>query len=503
MDWLSPLTTSKHVYNTLQSRSVPQQLLWAAAAALIGLSMAVLPPFTAFLLLGILTLFGLSVYQPFALFAALLVLAPLRVLILTESPLQLPLDIGQILLLAFVVLWSLHRRLQYKPVLTLRLTLTALPLGLFALWGMLSWLWAASLSAAITESIKWFVILIMSMFVLHHAKAGRWRLFTFVLVVAAAANAIVGIYIFFGGSGADHLAINNRFFRAFGTFGQPNPFGGFMGLILPLSLAMTWDYSRLWFQRRYAAYGLTALMGFVSTGLIVAALVMSWSRGAWLSAAIAVFVMAVLLPRRAWQRVVLCLILISAGLLVWSVDLLPAAITQRIASSTEEFFAFDDVRGVDITVDNYAVVERLAHWQAALNMAQAHPLGVGLGGFNAAYEDYRLLNWPQALGHAHNYYLNVLAETGIIGLALYLVFQGTALWLAFKGRSHVSPSVKSLSVALVGAWIYLAFHSLLDNLYVNNVFLHVGVLLGLTFWVYQQSVLTTTTEYHGNRAAFR
>jgi O-antigen ligase len=136
-------------------------------------------------------------------------------------------------------------------------------------------------------------------------------------------------------------------------------------------------------------------------------------------------------------------------------------------------------------------------------MAQAHPLGVGLGGFNAAYEDYRLLNWPQALGHAHNYYLNVLAETGIIGLALYLVFQGTALWLAFKGRSHVSPSVKSLSVALVGAWIYLAFHSLLDNLYVNNVFLHVGVLLGLTFWVHQQSVLTTTTEYHGNRAAFR
>jgi putative inorganic carbon (HCO3(-)) transporter len=501
MGWLSPLITSERASSIPFNKS--SRLMWGAAAALSGLGAALLPPTAAFLGIGTLLLASLSLYQPFALFAALLVLAPLRTLIQTESPIQLPLDIGQILLIAFVGLWCLHRRLHRRPILTLSLTLPALPLGLFVAWGVLSWLWAVSLSAAITESLKWFMILIVAMFVHYHASGGRWRMFVFALVIAAAANAVVGIYIFFGGSGADHLAINNRFFRAFGTFGQPNPFGGFMGLILPLSLMMVWDYGRLWLQQRRAAYGLLALTGAVGSGLIGTALIMSWSRGAWLSAAASIFVVVILLPRRTWQSAALFFLLIGSGLVIWSADLLPTAITQRIASSTEEFFAFDDMRGVDITVDNYAVVERLAHWQAALNMAEAHPLGVGLGGFNAAYERYRLLNWPQALGHAHNYYLNVLAETGIIGLVLFLIFQGTTLLMALRGRSHISPSVKFLSAALVGAWVYLAFHSLLDNLYVNNVFLHVGVLLGLTFWVYRQSVLGTTTEYHGNSATFR
>ncbi len=49
-------------------------------------------------------------------------------------------------------------------------------------------------------------------------------------------NALIGLYEFFGGSGALVLLIDNRFSRAFGTFGQPNPFGGFMGLLAPVAL---------------------------------------------------------------------------------------------------------------------------------------------------------------------------------------------------------------------------------------------------------------------------
>ena len=54
-------------------------------------------------------------------------------------------------------------------------------------------------------------------------------------------------------------------------------------------------------------------------------------------------------------------------------------------------------------------------------MAETQPwLGVGFGNYAAAYPDFRLLLWENALGHAHNYYLNVAAEIGAIGLLAYL-----------------------------------------------------------------------------------
>ncbi len=69
----------------------------------------------------------------------------------------------------------------------------------------------------------------------------------------------------------------------------------------------------------------------------------------------------------------------------------------------------------------FSVIERLTHWQAAVRMAETQPwLGVGFGNYAAAYPDFRLLLWENALGHAHNYYLNVAAEIGAIGLLAYL-----------------------------------------------------------------------------------
>ena len=41
------------------------------------------------------------------------------------------------------------------------------------------------------------------------------------------------------------------------------------------------------------------------------------------------------------------------------------------------------------------------------------------------------------------------------------------------------PLARLILVGLFGSWAYLAVHSLTDNLYVNNLFLHLGVMLGV------------------------
>ena len=62
-------------------------------------------------------------------------------------------------------------------------------------------------------------------------------------------------------------------------------------------------------------------------------------------------------------------------------------------------------------------------------MWRDHPvLGVGVGNYPIAYARYSLPKWRMALGHAHNYYLNIAAETGLLGLLAYCMLWATATW---------------------------------------------------------------------------
>jgi O-antigen ligase len=195
--------------------------------------------------------------------------------------------------------------------------------------------------------------------------------------------------------------------------------------------------------------------------------------------------------------------LLVAGVLVlggtiWQSGKVPGAIRERLASVVEELAIVEDARGAELTADNYAVVERVAHWQAATQMAEEHPwIGVGFGNYEVAYPSYRLIDWPMALGHAHNYYLNLLAETGIVGLLGYLIAWiwifviSMGIWRRSQGL------VRAWSIALLGIWVYIAVHSVVDKLYVNNLFMNLGVLLGFTAILHQALPPGTSASHKG------
>jgi len=105
--------------------------------------------------------------------------------------------------------------------------------------------------------------------------------------------------------------------------------------------------------------------------------------------------------------------------------------------------------------------------------------GVGLANYQSSYEQYRLLNWPMALGHAHNIYLNVAAETGLPGLAAYGLLWAVILGVTFGTIRRARGVERAIAIGLMGTWIHLSTHLLVDNLYVNNTHLLIGALLGL------------------------
>src|SRR5207253_6934884 len=199
---------------------------------------------------------------------------------------------------------------------------------------------------------------------------------------------------------------------------------------------------------RWLALGATALMA-VGIGL-------SQSRGAWLGAAVAG--VSLLLAWSPFTRRLLIPVVLGGALTLALAltGLLPAAILDRLAQTVEYFGVFD-VRTVQLTSENWAVVERMAHWQAGWYMFLDHPwLGVGAGNYAAAYPDYFVATWREALGHAHNYYLNILAELGVVGGAVLVWL----LWLSFvrlggaPGRSDAMRSgfVPPWRRVCVGGW---------------------------------------------------
>lgn len=484
--------------STLRSRLQSGQptLFWGVLAAAIGLLIATQSAPVVVMVLVVTVLALLATITPLAVLAALLILAPLRTLIATEAAFQLPIDIGQITFAAFLAAAVAHNLAQHNRLPRLRWSPIYVPFMAFIVVGGLTGFSALSLAAWLNEWLKWVQMLLMVIFVLAIAGEGRrWEWLVFMLALAGLANALVGIYQFFGGSGADHLLIAGfgaPRFRAFGTFGQPNPFGGFMGLLIPISTMAALGYGvRAWQSRHTQQFaqnaGITLFYSGV-TALMIAGIGVSWSRGAWLGFAASLGVVVLAIPRRAW----LGLMLVGVGVLVvgglWFTGSLPASIAARINSATEEYFTISDVRGVDISPANYPVVERLAHWQAALNMTRANPwLGVGLGNYEVAYADYRLINWHEPLGHAHNYYLNVLAEAGVLGLLVYGKVWACIMWLNWRTRRHPDVLARLIAGGMLGTWTYLFVHSIFDNLYVNNLFLHLGLIFGILALLYNQS----------------
>ena len=112
-------------------------------------------------------------------------------------------------------------------------------------------------------------------------------------------------------------------------------------------------------------------------------------------------------------------------------------------------------------------------------MANEQPwLGVGFGNYALAYPDYALINWPIPLGHAHNYYLNLLAETGLLGTAVHGLVWLYILWDNLLLLRCLTWQWRGVALGLWGAWIALSVHQVVDKLYVNNIYIHLGAMLG-------------------------
>ncbi len=136
-------------------------------------------------------------------------------------------------------------------------------------------------------------------------------------------------------------------------------------------------------------------------------------------------------------------------------------------------------------LDNLLHEDRPLYWANVADIVRTFPLfGTGLGTFAAVYPAYEARGGPELLlSHAHNDYLEFLAELGLAGAILLL---GSVLWLA--GRAFIvwkerrSPEAKGLALGGIVALAGMAVHEVTDfNLHIPANLVLVAVVLGLTF----------------------
>lgn len=205
--------------------------------------------------------------------------------------------------------------------------------------------------------------------------------------------------------------------RLSGLFGAGNlKLGPVLAVLSPFVLSSA--------RERFGARGLILAVVFLLMPILLAG-----SRAAWLMYGLVVVVF-VWRQTRAPLRFALWALaaLLVAGVAAWNADRDSAAFAARVQRTLLVF------GGSAHDVDE-ASAGRLRIWGTALRMSAAHPVaGVGVRGFRYAYPQFATpgdafvdAQGDEGAMHAHQLVLEVLTETGVAGLLLWIAGAGVAI----------------------------------------------------------------------------
>jgi O-antigen ligase len=204
---------------------------------------------------------------------------------------------------------------------------------------------------------------------------------------------------------------------------------------------------------------------FGTTGWIVAAslvgivIVFAGSRASWITYALVLVFSGWRLL--GWKK--LLLVLAGGALAILAIAWTSPEVGKRIERTMLAMQASES--GVDGALSGRARI-----WGAAVCMARENPVnGVGARGFREAFDDCdpdagKVAAWGEGPAfHAHQIVLEILSETGGIGLLLWLA--GAALaWRAWRfadeaARKRARPAMLALAVTVFPLNTHLAFYS--------------------------------------------
>ena len=242
--------------------------------------------------------------------------------------------------------------------------------------------------------------------------------------------------------------------RLAGPLAQTNRYAHFMLMLLPLALCLAWTERNHWLQ----------ISAYVAVLCIAVGIALTLSRGAAVGFGALIVALSVLgkVPFRymASLAVIATLILLSVP-----------QYTQRLHSVVDVVGLVDGTK--EVRDFDTATVGRLTEMWAGLQVFMEHPIvGVGGGMFRFHFEDYagdlgvQVHTGPR---EAHNLYLGIAAEHGLLGLLFFLAIVIGVFKLMVHTRNlqlEAAPEISSIATAfMLSIVVYLTVGIFADFAY--------------------------------------
>jgi O-antigen ligase len=234
-----------------------------------------------------------------------------------------------------------------------------------------------------------------------------------------------------------------KFAQPFGSFVNRHNFAAYMEMTIavPLGLMFAGAVPR---DKR--------LLVITAIGLMGIALLLSGSRGGLVALLAEIFFLLILTTETR-----------SYGQLALKIGLAVLLVATIVAGSILIGGESSLTRLAETATSNDITTNRTHIWNVTLSVIRAYPIfGTGLGGFSAAYTNYDTLNGMERVEQAHNDYLQILADAGLVGLiiAAFFVFQ-----LFRNGLKHAKSSNlfrRGVAVGALAGCFAILVHSLFD-----------------------------------------
>jgi O-antigen ligase len=237
-------------------------------------------------------------------------------------------------------------------------------------------------------------------------------------------------------------------------------YGAILAMFLPIIVYFIYNS-----EYTFAQKGIS----FVFLLIFILALVLSFTRAAWISLAIALAIGAVMYFRIN-MRVVVFFGIVGLGLFLVTKDRIFMKLEKNRQDSSSNLT--EHVQSISNISSDASNLERINRWSAALRMFQKHP-GVGFGPgtyafkyapFQFSYEKTIISTNAGNKGNAHSEYIGPLAESGVLGLLTFVAIVAmifyTGISLYYKMEAG---SLRALLLAIILGLITYFIHGFLNN----------------------------------------
>lgn len=361
--------------------------------------------------------------------AALLIFSPLvRGAVHIWSISFIVLTIG---LLLFAWLWRTNNRNEYK----FRRTKLDIPILFFVILAVISFIpsiykYASFYALLVLLSYIGLFYLIVNNFDYHMMR----RMIVLVIFVAGALS-IYGLLQYF--NILPHYWWAREFLAS--TYVNHNHFSGYLELVIPLTIGTL-------LKKGSATFFMKMILTVLLVAMI-AAFIFAQSRGGWICLMLSLPIIVVFLRERDIAKKMIILfsfLIIVFGFSFFYITM--SEVSQRLETVT------------GMKVGEASLQTRFKIWQGSLDMIKENPLaGTGVGTFVWGFSRFRPLGLDTRAHFAHNDYLHVASEMGVLAPIIMVWALAIIMWTGFvKKRYYLD--IFGCTIGILA----LALHGLID-----------------------------------------